>query len=66
MNPLRYVQQGLVVNEVGGDDIGDELLGNLAWSYDQRWWYCYVAIILFGFASSVGVVASTRISWLKR
>jgi ABC-type multidrug transport system ATPase subunit len=66
MNPLRYVQQGLVVNEVGGKEDGDDLLRPLGWAYDQRWWYCYVAVILFGFASSLGVVAATRISWLKR
>ena len=66
MNPLRYIQQGLVVNEVGGNPVGDALLSLLTWSYDDRWWYCYVAVILFGFASCFGVMGSTRISWLKR
>jgi len=66
INPLRYIQQGLVVNEVGGDPVGDQLLSLLTWSFDDRWWYCYVAVILFGFAACVGVVAATRVSWLKR
>lgn len=67
INPLRFVLQGLVVNEIGGDENGDEVLKNLTgWSYEDRWWYCYVAALLFAAAASVGIVASTRISWLKR
>ena len=70
MNPLRYILQGMVANEVGGvesgDFNGDAVLEQRTWSYDDRWWYCYVAVLMFGFAASFGILAATRISWLKR
>jgi len=58
--------QGFVVNEAGTSAIGEELLEGMGWSYDGRWWYCYVAVLLFATAASLGVVAATQISWLKR
>lgn len=78
MNPLRYMLQGLAANELGdgkeyfndvnGDFVsGDDLLHNLGgWSFSERWWYCYVAVLLFGFAASFGLLAATRINWVKR
>ena len=70
MNPLRYILQGMVVNELGGvesgDFSGDAALEQLTWSYDDRWWYCYAAVLMFGFAAFIGILAATRISWLKR
>lgn len=69
-NPLRYILQGMVVNEIGGPGVDpsvDKYLTDvLTWSYDDRWWYCYVAVLLFGFVFSLGIVAATRITWLKR
>jgi hypothetical protein len=58
--------QGLTVNEVGGTPEGDDLLSAVSWSYGDRWWYCFVAVLLFGAASSAGIVAATRMNWLKR
>eukprot|EP00978_Attheya_sp_CCMP212_P023184 scaffold70400_cov54-Attheya_sp.AAC.2 len=66
INPLRYILQGMVVNEIGGDETGDMLLSTLSWSYSDRWWYCFVIVLLFGAATGVGIVISTRISWLQR
>jgi len=66
INPLRYILQGMVSNEIGGSQEGDEILAALTWSYEDRWWYCFVAIVLFGVLASVGTLAGTRISWLKR
>lgn len=67
INPLRYLLQGMVANEVGGDGgVGDELLAGINWSFDDRWWYCFVALIMFGAAASVGILLATRVSWLKR
>ena len=79
INPLRYMLQGLVSNELGGgkfypDDVtgeftsGDDLLEFLGqWSFDERWWYCYVVVLIFGFTVSFGIVAAaSRINWLKR
>lgn len=68
INPLRYVLQGLVVSEFGGQDpTTDEMLAdNFSWSYDDRWWYCYVVTLFFGAAAFLGTVLATRISWLKR
>lgn len=67
INPLRYILQGIVCNEIGGDPTGDAILEYLGgWSFGDRWWYCYVVILLFGFAASAGCVVATRISWLQR
>lgn len=66
MNPLRYILQGFVSNELGGTPDGDKYLETQTWSYDQIWWYCYVATILFGAIAAVGILFATRISWLKR
>lgn len=68
INPLRYMLQGFVVSEIGGkDDHIDKMLEeNFSWSYDDRWWYCYVVTILFGFVSFASIMLATRISWLKR
>eukprot|EP00565_Helicotheca_tamesis_P005194 CAMPEP_0185727222 /NCGR_PEP_ID=MMETSP1171-20130828/2966_1 /TAXON_ID=374046 /ORGANISM="Helicotheca tamensis, Strain CCMP826" /LENGTH=1454 /DNA_ID=CAMNT_0028395737 /DNA_START=41 /DNA_END=4405 /DNA_ORIENTATION=- len=81
INPFRYVLQGLSVNELGGgktyeDDImafgggtvsGDDALQVLfEWSYEDRWWYCYVAIIMMAFGVSIGNMFASQISWLKR
>jgi len=80
INPLRYMLQGMLVNEVGGGKwyayntpdgdslklVGDEVLEGFGWSYNQRWWYCYVAVLIFALLTSVGIILSTRISWLKR
>jgi len=67
INPLRYIQQGFVTNDIGSDPLGEEILkSTLGWSYDDRWWYCFVAVILFGVLSSAGILAATRISWLQR
>ena len=68
INPLRYILQGVVVNEIGGEDpiVDGSLAEFFGWSYDQRWWYCYVVVLLFGIASFVSIVLATRISWLKR
>jgi len=78
INPLRYVLQGLAVNELGGGKeyfleltgemvSGDVLLDNIGgWSFDQRWWYCYVVVLLFGFAASAGLLFATRINWMNR
>lgn len=67
INPLRYILQGLVVNEVGGDgSFGDELIGQVNWTYNDRWWYCYVAVLLFCFAICAGILPASKISWLKR
>jgi ABC-type multidrug transport system permease subunit len=78
INPLRYVLQGLAINELGdgkqyfneatgGYESGDDILGTLGgWSFDQRWWYCYVVVLMFGFAASFGLIGATRINWMKR
>jgi len=66
INPLRYILQGLVANQIGGHPEGDLLLESVGWSYDDRWWYCFVAVLLFGCALSAGILAAARISWLKR
>lgn len=78
INPLRYMLQGLAVNELGdGKEYLDEATGELVpgddlldllggWSLSERWWYCYVAVLLFGFGASVGLLTATRINWLKR
>ena len=78
LNPLRYILQGIAVNELGdgkeyvvdGTDeyvSGDVLLEALGgWSFSQRWWYCYIVVLLFGFAASGGLMLATRINWMKR
>lgn len=68
INPLRFMLQGFVISEIGGKDpfVDDALASAFAWDYDQRWWYCYVVVILFGVACSTGIILATRISWLKR
>lgn len=66
INPMRYIQQGLIVNEFGGRPVGDAFLEGLTWSFDTRWWYCYVLVVVFASATSLGIVYATRISWLKR
>lgn len=68
INPLRYMLQGFVVSEIGGKDpdIDEVLASNFSWDYGQRWWYCYVVVLLFGVASFVSIILATRISWLKR
>jgi len=66
INPLRYILQGMVVNEVGGNPLGDVILGELTWSYDDKWFYCYFAVLVFAAVGVLGIVLSTRISWLKR
>jgi len=78
INPLRYVLQGLAANELGGgkeylDELtgeyvsGDILLDNLGgWSFDTRWWYCYVVILLFGFGASAALLGAVRINYVKR
>jgi hypothetical protein len=60
--------QGFVVNDIGGkDERVDATLDSLfSWSYDDRWWYCYVVTLLFGCLSFLSIMAATRISWLKR
>lgn len=54
------------MNQFGGDPSGDDLLASVSWSFSDRWWYCYVAVLLFGALASVGIILSTRVSWLKR
>ena len=67
LNPLRYILQGMVSNEVGGSQAGDEILAALTWPYEDRWWYCYIATILFGMLASIlTLLASTRIDWRMR
>lgn len=68
MNPLRYMLQGFVVSEIGGKDpaVDDLLVSNFSWSYDDRWWYCYVVTVIFGAATFGSIMYATRISWLKR
>lgn len=68
INPLRYMLQGFVVSEIGGkdEDIDKMLEENYSWSYDDRWWYCYVVTVIFGALSFAGIMYSTKISWLKR
>ena len=60
--------QGFVVSEIGGKDpaVDDLLASNFSWSYDDRWWYCYVVTVIFGAATFVSIMYATRISWLKR
>lgn len=70
--------QGLAANELGdgkfyleeptgelvsGDDLLQELGG---WSFDDRWWYCYIVILLFGFGASAGLLGAVRINYVKR
>mmetsp|Transcript_30732 Transcript_30732/g.46438 ORF Transcript_30732/g.46438 Transcript_30732/m.46438 type:complete len:88 (-) Transcript_30732:84-347(-) len=68
INPLRYMLQGFVVSEIGGKDpeVDDILASSFSWNYDQRWWYCYVVVIMFGVGSFLSIILATRISWLKR
>ena len=68
INPLRYMLQGFVVSEIGGKDpeVDDILASSFSWNYDQRWWYCYVVVIMFGVGSFISIILATRISWLKR
>ena len=79
INPLRYVLQGIAVNELGDGKAylvdgtadtyvsGDYLLEAMGgWAFSERWWYCYVVVILFGFAASGGLLMATRINWMKR
>ena len=67
INPLRYMLQGLVVSDIGSDPLGDEILNDaMGWSYNDRWWYCFVAVLFFAVLASGGVLAATRISWLQR
>ena len=68
INPLRYMLQGFVVNDIGGQDerVDGALESFFSWSYDDRWWYCYVVTLLFGCLSFLSIMAATRISWLKR
>mmetsp|Transcript_15030 Transcript_15030/g.43698 ORF Transcript_15030/g.43698 Transcript_15030/m.43698 type:complete len:87 (-) Transcript_15030:142-402(-) len=66
-NPMRYIQQGFVVNEIGGaTPEGDQALEYLTWSYKDRWWYCYVATLLFGLSASAGIVWATKLNSVKR
>ena len=60
--------QGFVVNEIGGEDAEvDFYLESLFdWSYSTRWWYCYVVTLMFGVAFFIGIILSSKISWLKR
>ena len=67
INPLRYIQQGLTVNQVGGvNELGDAALEELGWKYGDRWWYCFVAVLLFIVGTSISIIFATRISWIKR
>jgi ABC-type multidrug transport system ATPase subunit len=67
INPLRYMLQGFVVSTVGANPLVNVILSeHLGWSYTDRWWYCYVAVLIFAAVASLGIVASTRISWLQR
>lgn len=77
INPLRYILQGVAVNELGGNEYldtdtgetvsGDDLLQELGgWSFSERWWYCYVVVLIFGAAASAGLLGATHINWLKR
>ncbi|KAL3914513.1 MAG: hypothetical protein SGARI_000081, partial [Bacillariaceae sp.] len=66
INPLRYIQQGLTVNQVGGSPLGDAALEDLGWKYEDRWWYCFVAVLLFIVGTSMSIIFATRISWIKR
>ena len=66
INPLRYILQGFVSNEIGGTPEGDSMLNALDWSFNDRWWYCFAAILMFGVAGCIGIIAATRISWLQR
>lgn len=76
-NPMRYLLQGVAANELQGniylDEVsgryvsGEDLLDNLGgWDPSTKWWYCYAAVLMFGFAGVTGVMLATRISWLKR
>lgn len=70
--------QGLAVNELGdgktyldeetGDYVsGDDLLDFLGgWSFSQRWWYCFIVVLMFGAAASFGLVGAVRINFMKR
>ena len=60
--------QGFVVSEIGGKDpyVDEALESGFSWSYDDRWWYCYVVTLMFGVASFGCIMMSTRISWLQR
>lgn len=65
---MRYMLQGFVVSEIGGKDpsVDRYLDSNFSWSYDDRWWYCYVVTLMFGAASFVSIMFATKISRMKR
>mmetsp|Transcript_11632 Transcript_11632/g.18665 ORF Transcript_11632/g.18665 Transcript_11632/m.18665 type:complete len:233 (-) Transcript_11632:232-930(-) len=66
INPLRYIQQGLTVNQIGGNPLGDAALEDLGWKFEQRWWYCFVAVLFFILGTNIGIVYATHITWIKR
>lgn len=46
---------------------GDAILAERTWSYDQLWWYCYVAVIgCIVLLEALKLLACRYVSFLKR
>ena len=82
VNPFRYLFQGMVVSDLHGETFagvvpgtggqvvmvsGDAILAERTWSYDQLWWYCYVAVVgCIVLLEILKLLACRYISFLKR
>jgi hypothetical protein len=71
LNPTRYILQGLqcsTLNDLQFDDgsSGEDILDAFEWSSDQRWFYCFFAVVLWGGGFSAMNLLAVRINWLKR